>query len=123
MACLVDNLYGRVLRRSVSLRLPLSSSSRRSALPWRSWVRRASVVEGFPVGSRGAPLRCRSARWRVRTWHHKPPAPGVNRAGTEPDEGVTALNLVTGETQFVTVNDKPAQNFMGIGLAYNHDGT
>jgi hypothetical protein len=48
---------------------------------------------------------------------------GVNRAGTEPDEGVTALNLLTGATQFVTVNTKPAQNFMGIGLAYNHDGT
>jgi len=52
-----------------------------------------------------------------------PAVPGVNRAGTEPDEGVTALNLVTGATQFVTVNAKPAQNFMGIGLAYNHDGT
>jgi hypothetical protein len=48
---------------------------------------------------------------------------GVNRAGTEPDEGVTALNLVTGATQFATVNAKPAQNFMGIGLAYNGDCT
>jgi hypothetical protein len=48
---------------------------------------------------------------------------GVNRAGTEPDEGVTAVNLVTGATQFVTINPKPAQNFMGIGLAYSHDGT
>jgi hypothetical protein len=36
---------------------------------------------------------------------------------------VTAVNLVTGRTQFVTVNPKPAQNFMGIGLAYSHDGT
>src|SRR5215471_14753993 len=52
-----------------------------------------------------------------------PAVPGVNRAGTEPDEGVTAVNLVTGTTQFVTVNRKPAQNFMGIGLAYSHDGT
>jgi len=52
-----------------------------------------------------------------------PAVPGVNKAGTEPDEGVTALNLVTGATQFVTVNSKPAQNFMGIGLAFNHDGT
>src|SRR5215813_12503492 len=52
-----------------------------------------------------------------------PAVPRVNRAGTEPDEGVTALNLVTGATQFVTVNRKPAQNFMGIGLAYSHDGT
>src|SRR5262245_61293025 len=52
-----------------------------------------------------------------------PAVPGVNRAGTEPDEGVTAVNLVTGKTQFVTVNSKPAQNFMGIGLAYSHDGT
>jgi DNA-binding beta-propeller fold protein YncE len=49
--------------------------------------------------------------------------PEVNRAGTEPDEGVTAVNLITGSTQFVTVNRKPAQNFMGIGLAYSHDGT
>jgi len=52
-----------------------------------------------------------------------PAVPKVNRAGTEPDEGVTGLNLVTGATQFVTVNRKPAQNFMGIGLAYSHDGT
>jgi DNA-binding beta-propeller fold protein YncE len=52
-----------------------------------------------------------------------PAVPKVNAAGTEPDEGVTALNLVTGATQFVTVNSKPAQNFMGIGLAYNHHGT
>jgi DNA-binding beta-propeller fold protein YncE len=52
-----------------------------------------------------------------------PAQPGVNAAGTAPDEGVTALNLLTGTTQFVTVNAKPAQNFMGIGLAYSHDGT
>src|SRR5215469_5229125 len=52
-----------------------------------------------------------------------PAVPGVNAAGSEPDEGVTALNLITGASQFVTVNRKPAQNFMGIGLAYSHDGT
>lgn len=52
-----------------------------------------------------------------------PAVPKVNRAGTEPDEGVTAVNLVTGATQFVTVNRQSAQNFMGIGLAYSHDGT
>jgi DNA-binding beta-propeller fold protein YncE len=52
-----------------------------------------------------------------------PAVPEVNSAGSEPDEGVTALNLLTGATQFVTVNAKPAQNFMGIGLAYSHDGT
>jgi DNA-binding beta-propeller fold protein YncE len=52
-----------------------------------------------------------------------PAARGVNLAGTQPDEGVTALNLRTGLTQFVAVNAKPAQNFMGIGLAYSHDGT
>src|SRR5215469_7500164 len=52
-----------------------------------------------------------------------PAVPGVNRAGTEPDEGVTGVNLVTGATQFVTINSKPAQNFMGIGLAYNSAGT
>jgi DNA-binding beta-propeller fold protein YncE len=52
-----------------------------------------------------------------------PAQPGVNAAGTAPDEGVTVLNLFTGATQFVTVNSKPAQNFMGIGLAYSHDGT
>src|SRR5215470_18424298 len=45
-----------------------------------------------------------------------PAVPGVNQAGSEPDEGVTAVNLQTGATQFVTVNSKPAQNFMGIGL-------
>src|SRR5215831_12764311 len=59
-------------------------------------------------------------------WGNGEPVPavrGVNRAGTEPDEGVTGVNLVTGATQFVTVNSKPAQNFMGIGLAYSHDGT
>jgi DNA-binding beta-propeller fold protein YncE len=52
-----------------------------------------------------------------------PAVPNVNPAGTEPDEGVTAVNLATGATQFVTVNSKPARNFMGIGLAYSHDGT
>src|SRR5215475_6835956 len=52
-----------------------------------------------------------------------PAVPNVNLAGTEPDEGVTAVNLVTRATQFVTVSSKPAQNFMGIGLAYSHDGT
>lgn len=36
---------------------------------------------------------------------------------------MTALNLVTGSTQFVTANRKPAQNFMGIGLAYSRDST
>ncbi|HSS11370.1 MAG TPA: SMP-30/gluconolactonase/LRE family protein [Acidimicrobiales bacterium] len=52
-----------------------------------------------------------------------PGVAGVNNAGTQPDEGVTSLNLVTGATGFVTVNAKPAQNFMGIGLAYSHDGS
>ena len=59
-------------------------------------------------------------------WGNGRPVPavaGVNQAGTEPDEGVTGLNLLTGATQFVTVNAKPAQNFIGIGLAYNHDGS
>src|SRR5215472_2078700 len=59
-------------------------------------------------------------------WGNGRPVPavtGVNKAGTEPDEGVTALNLATGTTSFVTVNSKPAQNFMAIGLAYSHDGT
>src|SRR5215469_401863 len=59
-------------------------------------------------------------------WGNGRPVPavaGVNPAGTEPDEGVTGINLVTRATQFVTVNTKPAQNFMGIGLAYSHDGT
>jgi DNA-binding beta-propeller fold protein YncE len=52
-----------------------------------------------------------------------PAVPKVNPMGTEPDEGVTGLNLVTGASQFVAVNRKPAQNFMGIGLAYSHDGS
>ncbi|HSR84290.1 MAG TPA: beta-propeller fold lactonase family protein [Streptosporangiaceae bacterium] len=52
-----------------------------------------------------------------------PAVPNVNRSGTQPDEGVTAVNLLTAATQFVTVSSKPAQNFMGIGLAYSHDGT
>src|SRR5260370_36846524 len=59
-------------------------------------------------------------------WGNGRPVPAVpkgNRAGTQPDEGGTALNLVTGATQFVTVNPQPAQNFMGIGLPYSHDGT
>ena len=59
-------------------------------------------------------------------WGNGGPVPavrGVNRAGAVPDEGITAVDLATGATQFVTVNQKPAQNFMGIGLAYSHDGT
>lgn len=52
-----------------------------------------------------------------------PAAPGVNRAGSQPDEGVTSVDLLTGVTRFVTVQAKPAQNFMGIGLAYSHDGS
>jgi DNA-binding beta-propeller fold protein YncE len=52
-----------------------------------------------------------------------PAVPRVNLAGTHPDEGVTTLNLVTRASHFITVNAKPAQNFMGIGLAYSHDGS
>ena len=58
-------------------------------------------------------------------WGNGQPIPavsGVNNAGTQPDEGVTSINFLTGATGFVAVNPKPAQNFMGIGLGYSHDG-
>ncbi|MBO0729127.1 MAG: bifunctional YncE family protein/alkaline phosphatase family protein [Acidimicrobiaceae bacterium] len=79
----------------------------------------------FSLGLAIAP-NSRCAATTDEGWGNGNPVPavaGVNPAGSEPDEGVTALNLLTGASQFVTINKKPAQNFMGIGLAYNHDGT
>src|SRR5215470_808489 len=99
-----------------------------TVLPDGRYVRPAGIqtnLGDFSLGLAIAP-NGRCAASSDEGWGNGRPVPavrGVNRAGTEPDEGVTAVNLVTGTTQFVTVNRKPAQNFMGIGLAYSHDGT
>jgi DNA-binding beta-propeller fold protein YncE len=101
---------------------------RATVLPDGRSVRPAGIqynLGDFSLGLAIAP-NGRCAASSDEGWGNGRPVPavqGVNQAGTEPDEGVTALNLVTGATQFVTVNPKPAQNFMGIGLAYSHDGT
>jgi len=104
------------------------SLSRATVLPNGRYVRPAGIrynLGDFSLGLAVAP-NGRCAASSDEGWGNGrpvPAVPGVNRAGTEPDEGVTAVDLVTGATQFVTVNRKPAQNFMGIGLAYSHDGT
>src|SRR5262249_33025454 len=102
--------------------------SRATLLPSGRYVRPAGIrynLGDFSLGLAVAP-NGRCAASSDEGWGNGRPVPAVpkvNRAGTEPDEGVTGVNLVTGATQFVTVNRKPAQNFMGIGLAYSHDGT
>src|ERR1700730_6241552 len=99
-----------------------------TVLPDGRYVRPAGIrynLGDFSLGLAIAP-NGRCAASSDEGWGNGRPVPAVpkvNRAGTQPDEGVTALNLVTGATQFVTVNRKPAQNFMGIGLAYSHEGT
>src|SRR5215475_14299026 len=99
-----------------------------TVLPTGRYVRPAGIrynLGDFSLGLAIAP-NGRCAASSDEGWGNGRPVPavrGVNRAGTEPDEGVTAVNLVTRATQFVTVNSKPVQNFMGIGLAYSHDGT
>lgn len=101
---------------------------RATVLPNGRYVRPAGMqynLGDFSLGLAIAP-NGRCAASTDEGWGNGRPVPAVpkvNRAGTEPDEGVTALNLVTGTSQFVTVNSKPAQNFMGIGLAYSNDGT
>src|SRR5215469_17221247 len=103
-------------------------SERATILPDGRYVRPAGFqynLGDFSLGLAITP-NGRCAASSDEGWGNGRPVPavrGVNRAGTEPDEGVTGLNLVTGKSQFVTVNRKPAQNFMGIGLAYSHDGT
>lgn len=100
---------------------------RTTVLPNGRYVRPAGMqynLGDFSLGLAIAP-NGRCAASSDEGWGNGRPVPAVpkvNRAGTEPDEGVTALNLVTGTSQFVTINSKPAQNFMGIGLAYSHDG-
>src|SRR5262249_11467270 len=107
---------------------PAPIPSRATLLPSGRYVRPAGIrynLGDFSLGLAVAP-NGRCAASSNEGWGNGRPVPAVpkvNRAGTEPDEGVTGLNLVTGATQFVTVNRKPAQNFMGIGLAYSHDGT
>jgi DNA-binding beta-propeller fold protein YncE len=99
-----------------------------TVLPDGRYVRPAGIqynLGDFSLGLAIAP-NGRCAASSDEGWGNGQPVPAVpkvNRAGTAPDEGVTAINLVTGATQFVTVNRKPAQNFMGIGLAYSHNGT
>lgn len=106
----------------------VSVHGRATLLPDGRYVRPAGTqynLGDFSLGLAIAP-NGRCAASSDEGWGNGRPVPavrGVNRAGAEPDEGVTAVNLVTGRTQFVTVNPKPAQNFMGIGLAYSHDGT
>src|SRR5262245_5815360 len=101
---------------------------RATVLPDGRYVRPAGIhynLGDFSLGLAIAP-NGRCAASSDEGWGNGQPVPAVpkvNRAGTQPDEGVTAVNLVTGMTQFVTVNRKPARNFMGIGLAYSHDGT
>src|SRR5215472_9233344 len=98
------------------------------ALPDGRYVRPAGIkynLGDFSLGLAIAP-NGRCAASSDEGWGNGrpvPAVPNVNRSGTEPDEGVTALDLASGATQFVTVNSKPAQNFMGIGLAYSSDGT
>jgi len=99
-----------------------------TVLPDGRYVRPAGIqynLGDFSLGLAVAPDgRCAASS--DEGWGNGQPVPAVpkvNPAGTQPDEGVTAVNLVTGATQFVTVNRKPTQNFMGIGLGYSHDGT
>src|SRR5690349_1740881 len=105
-----------------------TSSRGATLLPDGRYVRPAGIrynLGDFSLGLAIAP-NGRCAASSDEGWGNGRPVPavrGVNRAGTEPDEGVTGVNLLTGSTQFVTINSKPAQNFMGIGLAYNSDGT
>src|SRR6185312_5275944 len=100
---------------------------RATVLPNGRYVRPAGMqynLGDFSLGLAIAP-NGRCAASSDEGWGNGRPVPAVpkvNPAGTEPDEGVTALNLVTGTSQFVTVNSKPAQNFIGIGLAYSNDG-
>jgi DNA-binding beta-propeller fold protein YncE len=102
--------------------------TRATLLPDGRYVRPAGIrynLGDFSLGLAIAP-NGRCAASSDEGWGNGQPVPAVpnvNGAGTHPDEGVTAVNLITGATQFATVNRKPAQNFMGIGLAYSHDGT
>src|SRR6516225_6115820 len=80
-----------------------------TVLPNGRYVRPAGIqynLGDFSLGLAIAPDgRCAASS--DEGWGNGGPVPavrGVNRAGTEPDEGVTAVNLVTGATQFVTVN-------------------
>src|SRR5215472_6141079 len=80
-------------------------------LPNGRYVRPAGIrynLGDFSLGLAVAP-NGRCAASSDEGWGNGRPVPAVprvNRAGTEPDEGVTAIDLVTGETQFVTVNAK-----------------
>jgi DNA-binding beta-propeller fold protein YncE len=111
-------------REVVASRIPWGAT----VLPDGRYVRPAGIqynLGDFSLGLAIAP-NGRCAASSDEGWGNGRPVPavlGVNPAGTEPDEGVTAVNLVTRATQFVTVNPKPTQNFMGIALAYSHDGT
>jgi hypothetical protein len=55
-------------------------------------------------------------------WGNGQPVPavaGVNEAGTQPDEGITSVDLTTGHTSFATEVSTTGQHFMGIGVAYS----
>jgi DNA-binding beta-propeller fold protein YncE len=51
-----------------------------------------------------------------------PAVPGVNDAGTQPDEGITSVDLATGRSSFVVPGAPTGLHRMGIGLAYSADG-
>src|SRR5262245_1561639 len=59
-------------------------------------------------------------------WGNGQPLPavaGLNDAGTQPDEGITSVDLATGKTSFATEASPTGQHFMGIGVAYSADGS
>jgi hypothetical protein len=59
-------------------------------------------------------------------WGNGQPVPavaGVNDAGTQPDEGITSVDLTTGRTSFATEASTTGRHFMGIGVAYSADGS
>src|SRR3981081_2549727 len=100
-------------------------------LPWRFWVRRASAVEGFPVGSRG-PLRCRSAHWPVRTGHPRPLTLPVRVAESSPlgSPGGRPYSLIAGTcdrpesstTSAISPSDSPSRRTAGARRAATKAG-
>jgi DNA-binding beta-propeller fold protein YncE len=58
-------------------------------------------------------------------WGTAQPVPavaGVNDAGTNPDEGITSIDLTTGQSSFATPTAPTGLHRMGIGLGYSADG-
>jgi DNA-binding beta-propeller fold protein YncE len=133
-ACLVAVVAATPASRAAVAAGPASRADRLSVppgatlLPTGRFVKPAGLrynLGDFSLGLAVAPSgRC--AATSDEGWGNGQPVPAVpavNAAGRQPDEGVTSIDLATGVTRFVTVQAKPAQNFMGIGLAYSHDGS